>query len=88
MHHVKNIYMTNGNAFPPWKNSCHFAYGIFKCIFVNEKFVFWLNCPRNTNEQQVSIVLQAKYQGQGSQTNPELPGYGAGYGCVDVSSKL
>ena len=27
-----------GNSSPPGQNGCHFADGIFRCIFVNEKF--------------------------------------------------
>ena len=29
------------NSSPPGQNGCHFAADIFKCIFMNEKNVFW-----------------------------------------------
>ena len=30
------------NSSPTYKNGCHFTDDIFRCIFVNENFVFWL----------------------------------------------
>ena len=29
------------NSSPPGQNGRHFAYDIFRCIVMNQKFVFW-----------------------------------------------
>ena len=38
-----SIYAINSSS--PAQNGCHFADGIFKCIFVNEKFCILIEIP-------------------------------------------
>ena len=43
------------NSFPPGQNGCHVADNIFRCIFVNKKFVFWL-------KYHYSLFLRSNWQ--------------------------
>ena len=61
---------------PPWKNGCHFADDILKCIFINEKFCILIKIsfkfvPRVLIDNKVALVQVMAWRRTGDRPLPE-----------------